>query len=156
VELVLELLLFVVPLLVCGLLIGRTVERRHLAQLQAAESARGDFLVTQSKSFPHAAPSDAPPALLAAEVVIASDYLKTFLSAWRNLFGGEMRSFSLMVDRAKREALVRLVDQAQAAGYNGLCNVRIDTVDLGGLSSQGKAAMAACIATATAYRVQRP
>lgn len=155
-ELLIELLLVAIPLLVCGLLIGRTVENRHLAQLDAEEGARGDFLVTQLKSFPDAAASDAAPAMLVAEVVIASDYFKTFVAGWINLFGGEMRAFSRMTDRAKREAVARLVREARGSGFNGLCNLRIETVDLGGLGTKGKSAMAACIASATAYRVQRP
>jgi uncharacterized protein YbjQ (UPF0145 family) len=145
-------LFFVVPLLVFGLLIGSNVERRHLRRLQESESERREMLITQSKLYPAAAISGPPPQMMVSEVVIASDYLKNFLASWRNIFGGEIRAYSRITDRAKREAVDRLVKQAQAAGFNAICNVRIQTVDIGGSLSKRKMAMAACVASGTAYR----
>jgi uncharacterized protein YbjQ (UPF0145 family) len=151
-ELLIGLLFFVVPLVVFGLLIGSSVERRHLRRLQASESDRREMLITQSKLYPAVTSSGPPPQMMVSEVVIASDYLKNFLSSWRTIFGGEMRAYSRITDRAKREAVDRLAKQAQAAGFNAICNVRIQTVDIGGSMAQRKMAMAACVASGTAYR----
>jgi uncharacterized protein YbjQ (UPF0145 family) len=93
--------------------------------------------------------------LIVAEVVIGSDHLKTFLAGWRALFGGEMKALTRIMERAKREAIVRLVKQSTAAGYNALCNVRVDSADIGGVNAGRKKPMAACIATGTAYRTRR-
>ena len=150
-ELIIDLLFFAVPLIVCGLIIGRTVERRHLAGLTERETQNSHILITQLKSFPMAAEMGPDPALVVAEVVIASDYLKTFLASWRNIFGGEVKSFSRLQTRAKREAVQRLVEQAKAGGFNAICNVRLDTVDIGGATSSGKFPMATILASGTAY-----
>lgn len=153
---IIQLLLFAGPLVVFGLIIGRTVEKRHFRRLEEFESAHRDFLVTQLKSFPQATIAEPPPSLLVAEVVIASDYLKSWFAQWRNLFGGEVRSFQTLQTRAKREAIVRLTRSAIEQGYTAMCNVRIEPVDVGGALSKRKTPMAAVLATATGYHVDRP
>ena len=147
-----QVLLFVLPLVVFGLIFGRMSEKKHFRELDEREAATQDMLVTQLKSYP-LSDEMSPPRLVMSEVVIASDYLKSFFSKWRNVFGGEMKSFRLMQDRAKREAILRLVEQAKSHGYNAICNVRLNGADIGGntAGSKGKVPMAAVIATATAY-----
>ncbi len=154
-EVIIGLLFFVAPLVVFGLLIGRTVERKHLRRLDEHDESHRHFLITQVKSFPSAMQGERPPTLVVAEVVIASDYLKTFMASWRGIFGGEVRSFTTITSRAKREAIARMVREADALGYNALCNVRVDPADVGGNNTQRKNPMAACIASGTAYVAAR-
>lgn len=156
VAIIVPLLMFAAPLIVFGLITGRTIEKRHFRRLEEFESAHRDFLVTQIRSFPQATVADPPPSLLVAEVVIASDVLKSWFAQWRNLFGGEVRSFQTLQTRAKREAIVRLTRSAIEQGYTAMCNVRIEPVDVGGALSKRKTPMAAVLATATAYHVDRP
>lgn len=153
-----QIALVVVPLVVFGLIIGRTVERRHFRSIERREAKHHAVLVTQLKTFPCSAPATAPPSVVMSEVVISSDYLKTWLSQWRNLFGGEMKSFRTLQERAKREAVLRLIEQALAKGHNAICNVRIAGADIGGNTSgkKNKIVMAAIIATGTAYTASQP
>lgn len=137
-------------LLFVGLIVGGAVERRHFRSLEEREAAVADMLISQLKTFPLAGGSVQPPKLLVTEVVISSDYLKSFLATIRNIFGGEVRSFQTLLTRSRREALLRLAEQARAEGYNALCNVRFDTADIGG-SSQKKIHMSSVLASATAY-----
>lgn len=150
-----QLALFVIPILVFGVLIGRNVERSHLRRLDADDAVHKDFVITQLKSFPMRSAEGSPPTLVVAEAVIASDYLKSWLASWRNIFGGEVRSFQTLQSRAKREALLRLRSTAMSRGYNAICNVRIDAADIGGGTSASKTPMAAVIASGTAYCVAR-
>jgi len=155
-EMIIGLIFFLIPLVVCGLIIGRYNEKRHFRNIAEREAAYQDVLVTQLKSFPSAAePAPAAPGVVIAEVVIASDYLKTFLSGWRKIFGGEMKSFTTMQDRAKREVILRLIEQAKAQGFNAICNVRIDGVDLGANSGRRNSPMAAVIGSGTAYHASQ-
>ena len=153
--LMIQLLLFAGPLVLFGLVIGRSVEKRHFRRLDKFEQAHQDFLVTQLKSFPMSSVVEPPPSLLVAEVVIASDYLKSWFAQWRNLFGGEVHSFQTLQTRAKREAVARLTQSAIRQGYNAMCNVRIEPVDVGGALSNRRSPMAAVLATATAYHTDR-
>ena len=91
--------------------------------------------------------------MICAEVVISSDYLKSYLGSWKKFFGGEIRGYQRLLERARREALLRLQQQATEMGYNALCNVRLETADLAGQGNQQKKqlVMATLLATATAY-----
>lgn len=148
--------LFLLFFLGLGLFVGRAVERAHFRSLEQRESECGDFVVTQLASFPGIAPDGLEPTAFFAEAVIASDYLKNFLAGFRNLIGGEVASYSSMLERARREALLRIIDQAREAGYNAVCNVRFQAADVGGANvASGKkraAVMAPILASATAYQ----
>ncbi len=140
-------------LLMLGLIVGGITERNHFRRLHDRDVQTQDILVTQLRSFPAYAAGERPPTMLVAEVVISSDYLKSFLARLRNLFGGELRSVGTLLERARREALLRIKEQAQEQGYNAVCNVRLETADIAGRgsSSKNKVIMAAMLASATAY-----
>ena len=142
-------------LLLMGLIVGGMTERNHFRRLAERDAQTQNVLVTQLRSFPGYVPADRTPTMLVAEVVISSDYLKSFLAGLRNIFGGEVRSFQTLLERARREALVQIKEQAKAQGYNAVCNVRLETADLAGRNSgsKNKIVMAAILASATAYDV---
>ena len=139
-------------LLALGLFVGGYVERRHFADLARREEETQHMLVTQVKSFPSMS-FQKEPTMLCGEVVISSDYLKTFLSAIRKLFGGELKSFQTLLVRARREALLRLKEEARDQGYDAICNVRLETAAIAGKgnNSKNKIMMASILATGTAY-----
>jgi len=149
-ELAFNLVIFLV-LLSLGFFVGRYTERKHFRLLEEREHQMRGCLVTQLKSFPGAIHGAQPPRLVVAEAVIATDYLKSFLARLRNIFGGEVRSYQSLLTRARREALLRIQEQAGAQGYNAICNVRFQTADVGGNSTLHRVAMAAIIASGTAY-----
>ena len=138
-------------LLAIGLFVGGATERQHFRRLQRREDRQADLVVSQLKSFPYATAGDAPPRMVVAEVVIATDYLKSFLAKLRNIFGGGVRSYETLLVRARREATLRILEEARRQGYNAVCNIRLETADVGGNSSEHRVAMAAIIATGTAY-----
>jgi uncharacterized protein YbjQ (UPF0145 family) len=140
-----------VGLLALGLLAGGYAERKHFRELAAREATNGDFLITQLKTFPGVRVGVTAPTIVYGEVVIASDYLKSFLSRLRKIFGSELRSYNSLLVRARREVLQQLVERARENGYDAICNVRLDTVDVAGTSKRRGAAMVAMLASATAY-----
>jgi uncharacterized protein YbjQ (UPF0145 family) len=144
-----------VALLTLGLLAGGYAERKHLRSLASREAANGDFFISQVRTFPGAVALETPPTIVFGEVAIASDYLKSFLSGLRKIFGGEMRSYHSLTVRARREALQKLVESARGQGYNALCNVRMDTSDIAGNSKRRGMPMVTILASATAYHRAR-
>ena len=138
-------------LIILGFTAGTIAERRHFKRLDEREKENGDFLITQLKSFPSYTVGETSPQLIVAETVVASDYFKSFLASLRRLFGGEVRSFHSLLSRARRESTQRVVEQARDLGYDAICNLRVETADVGGSTGRGKAAMVAIIASATAH-----
>ncbi len=72
------------------------------------------------------------------EAVIATDYFKSIATKLRNLIGGEMKSMQSLVDRARREAIVRMLEQADRAGATEVHNVRLETSNIRSASSRQK------------------
>lgn len=144
---------FFVFMLTLGFFVGGYTERSHFRRLEEREAANQGFIVTQIKSFPGGASSELPPQVFLSECVIASDYLKTFLSSIRKFFGGELKSYHTLLERARRESLLRIIEQAKAAGYDTVCNLRYETADIGGATNPQKGVVTvAMLATATAYK----
>jgi uncharacterized protein YbjQ (UPF0145 family) len=153
---VIELLVqvgIVLGLLALGLFAGTHFERRHFSRLAEREAAHKHVVITQLKCFPGGALADPIPKMFVAESVIASDYFKSFFSAIRKFFGGELGRYLSLLERARREAQMQLVEQAVAEGYDTICNLRYDTADIGGALNPRKGTVAvAIIASGTAYK----
>ncbi len=150
-ELIFNLVILAV-LLMLGLFAGGAAERYHLRRLAARESANRDILVTDVKSFPGEMDLSRGAALVTGEVVIATDYLKTFFAKFRKIIGGEVRSFETLLTRARREALVRLVEEARLMGHGAVCNVRLETSMIGRGASRSIVTVGV-VASGTAYTV---
>ncbi|MBN2507133.1 MAG: heavy metal-binding domain-containing protein [Verrucomicrobia bacterium] len=142
-------------LLGLGFFMGWNREQRHLRDLRRREQAMGDMGVTQLKSFPGSVAGPLPPAVFFGETAIATDYFKSFMAKLRNIFGGEVKSYQSLMERARRESLLRILEQARRHDYNAVGNVRYDCADVGGNSTLRKTAMVCILASATAYYVAR-
>lgn len=114
-----------VILLVLGYLFGRLAEQRHFRQLLKRE-AELQYLAVVATRYP---PLDRPyqQQLVAGSVVIASDYFKSFLAGLINLFGGRVTPFESMLDRARRESVLRMKDAAVELKAAYVFNVKFDT-----------------------------
>lgn len=67
--------------------------------------------------------------LVCGSVVISIDYFKKFLAGLKNIFGGELTSFETVLDRARREAILRMKETAKDAHI--IINTRIETSTIG-------------------------
>jgi len=137
-------------LLGTGLLIGGAIERAHLRRLERREQALSDILVSDMRWLP-AGWRVSEGRLVVGEAVIATDYFKVFVAGLRNLVGGRVRSYQTLVDRARREAIVRMLEQARAAGCNVVWSVRVETSTIQG-KQQGKSGGVEVMAYGTTMR----
>ena len=141
--------------LILGFVAGTFAEKSHLKKLDQRESINRQMLQTQSKIYLNPTPGGKTPTMISSETVVASDYFKNFLSGFRKFFGGEMKSYYTLMERARRETLAKLIEQAREMGYNAVCNVRLEPADISGAVTnpkRKKSVMVAIIATATAYQ----
>lgn len=67
--------------------------------------------------------------LVSGSAVISIDYFKRLLASLRNIFGGTVKSYESLIDRARREALIRMKEMAGDATV--IVNVRIETSTIG-------------------------
>lgn len=52
---------------------------------------------------------------------------KDILAGFKNVFGGELKAYTELLNEAREEATERMVAQAQAIGANAVINVRFST-----------------------------
>ncbi|MGD2109502.1 MAG: YbjQ family protein [Phycisphaerae bacterium] len=150
-----EFLLQVVPvlaMLLIGYSIGGFAERRHLKRLAAREKELEVINVTDLRTFPSGS-APHPLGLVDGEVVVASDYFKTFVANLKKLIGGELKTYESLLGRARREALIRMKDAARRMGANHVVNVRFETSNIGMARRRRMAAMVELYAYGTAVYV---
>ncbi|MCH7721522.1 MAG: heavy metal-binding domain-containing protein, partial [Planctomycetes bacterium] len=113
----------VAVLLVLGFFIGRWRERSHFHSLIRREADFRDLSIVNLKTVPH--PEQVSQAkLVYGDAVIATDYFKGFAARLRSIVGGELRSYETLMERARREATLRLLQQARAIGATEVWNIR--------------------------------
>lgn len=140
---------FPLLLIALGFTIGRVIENSHLRELARREAALAGCVATNLRSPPGGHPlSDGH--LVTGGVVIGSDYFKTFAAGLRKIIGGEVRSFERMMHRARREALLRMLEQAHELGATTVINIRFETCSINGVGTRGGLPMAEVLAYGTA------
>lgn len=68
--------------------------------------------------------------LVTGNVVISVDCFKRFVAALRNLFGGRVTAYETLLDRGRREALLRMKDQAETLGTGLVLNIKFETASI--------------------------
>ena len=76
--------------------------------------------------------------LVTGSVVVSVDYFKRFLAGLRAIIGGRVKSYESILDRARREAVLRLVAEAGRQGYSAVINVRIETSRMASAARNGQ------------------
>lgn len=112
-------------LILLGYVVGRIRERQHLADLDRRESDAASVVVIDVKTLPPGVTA-AGGALVMGEVVIAADYFKSFAASLRAIIGGEVKAYQTMLSRARREAKLRMIEEALKLGSNLVVNVRFE------------------------------
>jgi uncharacterized protein YbjQ (UPF0145 family) len=130
--------LLVTPvMLLGGWITGTIIERRHLKNLLLLESGSRDVLAVTIEDIP----SDwqvEKCELVMGNVVISQDYFKRFAASLKGIVGGRIGVFEPLLERARREALLRMKAIAHRRGYYTIINVRIETSPLASARGNGK------------------
>ena len=124
-------LIFFAVLFVVGYFAGRWNERRHYASIRAREQELAGVLLFTSR-FPPPSTQRVRTGLVAGSVVISEDFFKGVVAGLYSLFGGRIRSYESLLDRARREAVLRMKAEARALGSGMIINVKFQTFAIGG------------------------
>lgn len=91
--------------------------------------------------------------LVTGEVVISGDYFKTYVAGLKNIVGGRLTTFESILDRGRREAILRMREKALGANY--IVNARIESVMLNDLYTNQGVPQCAIIAYGTAITYEK-
>ena len=121
--------------LVClGYGAGSIAEKRHFHSLVRREKQLEKIVIsTNEEDFEY---GDKEGELVTGSVVISIDYFKRLLAVIRNIFGGRVTAYESLIERARREAVLRMKERAVARGYTTVVNVRMETAAIGFRANQ--------------------
>lgn len=142
-------LLIPLLLLVGAYITGRIIDRRRKEYLDRREQELSDIVLSSTKGIPAAWEIGAS-SLVTGSVVVANNYFKSFLAGFRNIFGGEMKSYQILLEQARRIAIVRMLEEARAVNAAAVINVRMETASIQGNNTKKTAAGVEVIAYGTA------
>ncbi|MCP3869980.1 MAG: YbjQ family protein [Gammaproteobacteria bacterium] len=145
----------VLILLIIGYTFGRLAEQRHYRSIIRREADYRRIPVFATRHLPKDLEPGIKTTLVMGSVVISVDYFKRFLAGLRALVGGRMKSYESLIDRARREALLRLQAQAEQEGGEMVFNVKLETssISKGARNTVGSVEV---LAYGTAVIKQRP
>ena len=120
-----DLIIFIV-LLAMGYGFGRYAESNHYKSILKREKALNSIPSIATK-IPPVRRQDLSSQLVAGSVVVSIDYFKRFIAGLRNIFGGRVTSYETLLDRARREAILRMKEEAKKLNAELVFNIKIET-----------------------------
>ncbi len=123
-ELLIQLIFFLI-LLSAGYLFGKMAEKKHYRSIIERER---QWMQIPTSSGRHVFATDKEVQrvrLATGSVVISVDYFKRIVAGLRNIFGGNVQSYETLVDRARREAILRMKESCPKADQ--IINLRLET-----------------------------
>jgi uncharacterized protein YbjQ (UPF0145 family) len=116
-------------LLAVGYFAGTMAEQSHYKSIRVRELRLRRMPTTNlKKPPPHWRVEKV--ALVAGSTVISVDYFKRFLAGLRGFVGGRVRSYESLLDRARRESVLRMKEEAAKLGFDAVINVRLESSNI--------------------------
>lgn len=151
------LLQFGVPvaLILFAYFVGSFLEKRHLRSIRAREKSLRGYPVATFRTLPESWRVGGAE-LVSGNVVVSLDYFKRIIAGLRSLVGGRVKTYEPLLDRARREAVLRMVESARSRGYDAVVNVRLETARLANARGNGEGtAGVEMLAFGTALKLDR-
>lgn len=124
-------------LLIFAYLVGNYLEKQHFRRIRRREAALDGFPVTTFQTMPGEWQVERAE-MVSGNVVVSLDYFKRVIAGLRGIIGGRVKTYEPLLDRARREALLRMTESAKNKGYDAVINVRLETSRLANSTGNGK------------------
>ena len=118
-------------LLLIGWSVGRVKIRNHRAHLKRSENQLQTIRLHNVKYRPVDTQQPVDAYMLTSSIVLSIDIFQRFLAGFRGFLGGEHNNYTDLLDRGRRDALLRLQAQAQKLGAQDIYNIKIQSASSG-------------------------
>jgi uncharacterized protein YbjQ (UPF0145 family) len=146
-----DLIIFLILIFV-GYAAGTFSEKRHYRSIHQREALYLQLPAVTMKTVYYSDNKVKSAQLVYGSAVISIDYFKRILATLRNIFGGTVKSYESLIDRARREALLRMKEMAVDATV--IVNLRIETATIGRKANKKGVGCVEAIAYGTALTVE--
>jgi uncharacterized protein YbjQ (UPF0145 family) len=142
-------------LLILGYAVGSITEKNHYKSIEEREKKTLPLPVVNMKKVEDILKPGkkiASAELVTGSVVISIDYFKRILASLKNLVGGNVRSYETLIDRGRREAILRMKKAADSPDI--IMNLRIETSTIGRSANRNSIGSIEVLAYGTAIKYQ--
>ena len=117
-----------VPFYIC---MGLYIENKMLKQVEQDEKELAHIKVLEVKTVPEKyIQNGCTSQMVCGSITVASNYLRSYFASWRNIFGGEIKSYTLLLDIARRTAMVRMKREAEKLHADCIINIKYATANI--------------------------
>lgn len=134
-----QIIVFLI-LIAVGYFFGNRREHQHYKDIKQREKSTLHIPVMSwgaKQELPYAHEAK----LFVGSVVVANDYFKTIAASLRNLVGGRVTAYETLIDRGRREAMLRMKESAIEWGASQVINVRFETSNIAGQNQSNPGAV---------------
>ncbi|MDL2260289.1 YbjQ family protein [Deltaproteobacteria bacterium OttesenSCG-928-K17] len=121
---------FGLVLVAVGYFAGTSQERKHFESINKREEALKSILVMASGHPPDFSQKAYRTELVCGSVVIAMDRFKLVMGSIIQLMGGRIKYYETLVERARREAVLRMKEEAGGKSAHMVFNVKFSTAGI--------------------------
>ncbi len=129
---------FVVLLLLIGYIFGKMAEQKHYKKIIKWERFFQNIPAASTRIPPQKKYNQV---LVSGNVVVANDYFKMFVAGLKSMFGGQLNTYEALLDRGRREAIIRMKRQAKKLNADLVLNVKLTTTNLAMDDQRGAGAL---------------
>ena len=122
-------IILLVLILLVSFITGSSAEDTHYKKIKIRENAfRKQPIFTYGAENWDTSKKITKVELVSGEVVVSVDFFSAFVACIKNMFGGELSSIISVLDRGKREAILRMREKARGADI--IVNTKIEQIML--------------------------
>jgi uncharacterized protein YbjQ (UPF0145 family) len=146
-------LIIVIVLIGLGYVVGSILEKKHYRSIISREAQLLHIPTVSVKNIIEDGVDIIDARMVQGSVVISIDHFKRILASLRNIFGGRVTAYESLIDRARREAILRMKEKSPNADI--VLNTRIETSTIGRSANSRKSIgsiEAMAYGTAISYR----
>jgi len=144
-----DIAIILIPI-IFGYFIGSYLEKKHYASINKREEEYASLpaIVLKKPLIKDTQIKDSY--LVNGSVVVSIDRFKQLIAALRNIFGGNISAYESLLDRARREAILRMKENSNNA--NEIINIRVETSSISKNSQKGSIGSVEVLAYGTALK----
>ena len=124
-------------ILVIAYFIGSWIEKKHFNNIREREAKAHGFPVVSFNTMPDDWNVNSSH-MVSGSIVVSLDYFKRVIAGLKGLVGGRIKTYEPLLERARREAILRMTEEAQQQGFDAIFNVRLETSRLANARRDGK------------------
>jgi uncharacterized protein YbjQ (UPF0145 family) len=124
-------------ILVIAYFIGSWIEKKHFNNIREREAKTHGFPVVSFNTMPDDWNVNGSH-MVSGSIVVSLDYFKRVIAGLKGLVGGRIKTYEPLLERARREAILRMTEEAQQQGFDAIFNVRLETSRLANARRDGK------------------